>query len=165
MSREEFEKEFNEKVESLKKEIIEKYFNDVDENNEKTLEEIIAYGDEYFYIEKFNEVALKICEFDIVDKYLFKTGNFYLTRQEADFETERRKVIRELKRYAVKNPVWNKGYHYHFIYYFSDFECISDRQTVYPIGDIVFESGDILMQAINEVGEDRVKKYYLRMED
>lgn len=166
MSREEFEKEFNEKVEALRKELVEKYFNNTDGNTEKTLEETIGYLDEYYIINFDETVCPQMCCYDNDDNELFEIGNFYLTKEEAEFEVERRKVIRELKKCAEKKPINTKGCYNHFIYYDSSKERVlscANNSNCYNF--IYFLSKRDAEKAIKTIGEDRLKKYYFGVED
>ena len=103
------------------------------------------------------------------ERYVF--GNYFRTREEAEFEAERLKVIAELREYAI--PInefdWNDTDEHKFMLEIRNVEnnllvvidCWHTNQT----SDLVFESEEVAMRAIDSVGEDRIIKYYFRRSD
>ena len=122
-------------------------------------------GDGYFYL--FNtgtiENAVWSCH-QIDDDRLF-IGNVFLTKEDAKFAKERLKVIAELKKYAreFSDEEWMNNdlpkYHISFDYELRDFLI---GVVFWHRGlDLYFETAEKANEAIEAVGEDRVKKYYL----
>lgn len=99
------------------------------------------------------------------DLLRFAIGNVFETKEEAEFELERLKVIAELKEFAEPDDRKWDGHidHYHIsCYYYSDttniFSCsVVKNHTIY------FESKEKAEEAIKAVGKDRIEKYYLRV--
>lgn len=105
------------------------------------------------------------------DRYAI--GNCFQTKEEAEFAVERLKVIAELKRFAQehneKEIDWRNysqckyfiycEYHEHVEYI--DVGCEKECKS----NDIYFMSEEIAHQAIDAIGEDRLKKYYFEVED
>ena len=107
------------------------------------------------------------------DNFLYSIGNCFKTKEEAKFTIERLKVIAELKRFAQehneKEIDWRDysqckyyiycEYHEHVEYI--DVGCVKECKS----NDIYFTSEEIAQQAIEAIGEDRIKKYYFEVED
>lgn len=90
-------------------------------------------------------------------------GNVFPTYEAAEFEAERRKVIAELSDYAEgEDAVWDMVQCHYMLYYDSTTDCIEVgfNQSLRD-GNIFFPSRGAARAAIEAVGEERVKKYYL----
>lgn len=118
----------------------------------------------YWYISGAGDIYERVFEAILCDcKAHFDIGNAFLTKEEAEFELERRKVITKLKLFAEKNAKWD-GYTLH--YYLS---CAFDKngkiilavRFSQSLGTIYFESEEQAQKAIDFAGEENVKKYYL----
>lgn len=157
------------------KDIIEKYAEyEIDEDKlkellikpkpkQKTIWELVA-GDKYIFI---NSDGIAVSS--VWSNYFYQvnrraTGNCFLTREEAEFELERRKVETELLRYGGTRDMMSIGndnaHKYYIVYsHFQDEVRIATlRCTQYP-GNIYFKTEEDAQRAINEIGEDRIKKY------
>jgi hypothetical protein len=89
-------------------------------------------------------------------------GNAFLTREEAEFEKERRKIETILKKYG--KPFENGGDNY-FLYLYN---CTSIRGGFYSTfnyGLPCFESEEIAQKVIEEIGEDRLIEYWFGVKD
>lgn len=96
----------------------------------------------------------------------------YPTKQDCEFAIEKLKVERELMQYAKEynNPEkedWDRFNNHYYIYY--DFELysigIAYRRYCFSQNQIYFTSREVLQDAIKEIGEDRIKKYYFGIEE
>lgn len=89
------------------------------------------------------------------------------TKEEAEFEVERLKVIAELKEFAEPDDrKWNSlDYHCSISYNHNKGGFDIDAWSVMKSDSIHFESKDKAREAIKAVGEDRIKKYYLRVKE
>lgn len=156
------------------KDLVKKYGNrEIDEVElEKLLKPVkvktiytLEFGDTYYLIDEVG----RICECEWTgrpyDTFRLTLGNVYLTQEDAEFALEKLKITAELKRYAsmCKEPVdWEKGkqrnWFLTYSYYFKKLEllCTYDMTT----DSIYFTDKPILDQAIREIGEERIKKYY-----
>ena len=109
-------------------------------------------------------------ENDTVDRFLYSIGNCYKTEEEGKFAIEYLKVRAELQRYADENNDkmdWNDGgiAKYHIVFDCS-LKIISTTWTyVNKIDVIYFSSEKVAENAIEAIGADRIKKYYLGVED
>lgn len=105
------------------------------------------------------------------DKANYDMGNCFKTKEEAEFALERLKVIAEMKRYIAEHDDveldWNdceqsKNYLVYNHYTFSiDYLSSSAIQSVEK--DLCASKGSILSGMLEEIGEDRIKKYYFEV--
>lgn len=91
-------------------------------------------------------------------------GNYFRTKEEAEFMINRLKVIQELK--TISNgfsPVKEKVKHYYCLVYYFDSKTVGIYDgygdSCYFQG-IYFETDEVAIKAIAAVGEERLKKYY-----
>lgn len=96
------------------------------------------------------------------DKEVIKHTRVFKTREEAEFEAERTKVLRELEKFAFDSKSHGGGY---FICYDYDLNQLLTIKTTFKRHELYFESEEKAKEAIDNVGEDRVKKYYLGVQD
>ena len=95
------------------------------------------------------------------DEASLAIGNVFRTREEAEFELERLKVIQELKQFSRPFKRGKKNYN---IYYSSgDGELDISTHINALHADIYFETEEKAWDAIDVVGVDRIKKYYLEI--
>lgn len=124
--------------------------------------------DTYWYVRDFKNFDCNKWKDDEIDNFRYLIGNIYKTREEVEFAVEKAKVTTELKRYAQKynykgdweNKCTEKWY---ISYDFYDNEIL----TTYTFGKsdcIYFSSEEIVKSAIEEIGEERIKRYYLEVE-
>lgn len=128
-------------------------------------------GDEYY----FNNFSGNICKCTwadmLVDNNAWDIGNCYQTEEEAKFARERLKVIAELRRFAEEHndPIdWNKEMQKYEIscYHNSGEADIHISFTYYGhASNICFSSKEIAQAAINEIGKDRILKYYFEVKE
>ena len=141
-----------------------------EEQKEEEVPSFPQEGDTYYYLYSDGAVGY--------DKYhaVFDTeinrlslGNYFKTKEEAEFEVERLKVLHEMKQFAEpKDYKWDSFNEHHYIY------CrFLNNNNFVEIGnlnscksdEIYFESEEDAKACIKAVGEDRIKKYYLGIED
>ena len=119
--------------------------------------------EEYWFIDDFGKVYKDTWDCSYADNIRFNIGNVFRKEEEAKHEVERRKVLIELKQFSRE-----------FKYGFSNF-CLHSygeyNEFVYQnfpyqksLGALYFESKEILKQAIEKVGEERIKKYLFGVE-
>lgn len=96
------------------------------------------------------------------DERRLSIGNVFKTEKEAEFEVERLKILAIMKKYS--RPI-DKNKENWIMYYCEDMRKIKYYTTRnYNCGTPCFESEEIAQKVINEIGEDRLKKYYFRVE-
>ena len=93
----------------------------------------------------------------------------FLKKKEAKFAVERLKVIAELKKYAKEfsDEEWlNQSIVKHYIIFDYEDHVINIGYVCFTkVSDIYFESEEKAQEAIEAVGEDRIKKYYLGVKE
>ena len=107
---------------------------------------------------------------DCYDDANFEVGNCFETEEQAEFTLEKQKVYMQLKRYALGNNKTNINFNIsnQAKYYIEMFENDLIVFTTYKIqyyNQIYFTSEEIALNAIAEIGEDRIKKYLFEVED
>lgn len=116
-------------------------------------------NDSYYYIDTSGSVWCDIWEDEEIDNGRRNIGNCFLTEEEAEFEVERRKVEAILLKYGRREFKYSEGNHY--IYY--DFPESSIEIGCYKScqdqGAIYFDTEELCLKAIDEAGEDNIKKY------
>ena len=159
------------------KEVVEKY-QDYEVDEEKLKEILIKpkpksvweldSGDEYYAVVFAKDrFCVRICKwYDIpYDKELRDTGNIFLTEEEAEFELERRKIETILLKYGRRNFKYNKSNYaivYHRRLHSIGFDC--SFYTQYQ-GIIYFDTKELLEKAIEEAGEENIKKYIFGVDE
>lgn len=163
MNKEQFEKELDMKLASLKEEMMQKFA----EEQKKLEDEFPKIGGVYWFVTSNGEIHKAVWTNSEIDKGLLKIGNVFKTQEEAEFESERLKVIAELKKYAEpKGQKWNMHISHYYILYVcreNDIGYYSDSTLKHA--DIYFETKERAREAVKKVGVERVKKYYLRVEE
>jgi hypothetical protein len=123
------------------------------------------YGQEYFFANSHGWVECDTWRDTAVDNKRWEFGNVFLIREKALFDVEKRKVEVELERYAKEhnNPTIKDSY---CIYYNEE-----DKKLDYDAwacgkaqGMVVFKSKQLVFDAINEIGRDRILKYIFGVE-
>lgn len=148
---------------------LEKKLNELREKLNKPVNKVWKpeYENIYYYITVYGIVRETVCINGKFDECTWATGNCFKTKEEAEFEAERLKVITELKRFAEEHndPInWEDTSQKKWSIYgvFTPENTIRCAfVTFFKRNDIYFSSVEIAQQAISEIGEDRIKKYYL----
>ena len=172
------QKEYDEKVNDLRISLVEaeKEIQDIrkelDELDKVKIEpESRRYkpmsGQTYYYIVSDGDIFHATWNNDHPDLLRFAVGNVFETKEEAEFEVERLKVIAELKEFAEpEDREWdgcNSHYHIGRCAGANTIKILNNSSYRYPT--IFFESSKKAEEAIKAVGEDRIKKYYLRVKE
>lgn len=130
----------------------------------------LKYGDRYFFLTASGFVQGGTWSNDSSDFNRQRIGNTFLTEEDAKFAKERLKVIAELKKYAKEfsDEEWTCGsvQKYYFYYDWSmDKLEISYHYKIFYGDQLLFESQEKLQEAIDAVGEERIKKYYFGVKE
>ena len=150
-------KEFTEKIQKLAD--INK-----DKNKEKETDKRWKpnWGENYFRIGAFDDIVSLKWENDVFDNKYYNARSVYKTKEEAEFEVERRKIMAELQNYADEH----NGEIAHLSDAFwlgldEDDMSITVEFESYlpPVGAVLFSDSDIAYDAIEAIGEDRILKY------
>ena len=104
----------------------------------------------------------------------FNYGNCFKTKEEAEFEVERRKVYFELKKYVYEHdprPITKEDWEdpsikkYFIEYWFDKGTLEFDFYYECKFTTVIYASNEqTLKDAIKAIGEDRIKKYLFEVE-
>ena len=99
------------------------------------------------------------------EESMYNLGNCFRTREEAKFIAEKLKVITKLKEFAEpEDAVWGGSKaHYYIVWNCVRCEINICSTCMIKQNEIYFASKDDAIKAINAVGKDRIRKYYLGM--
>lgn len=150
-----FEKELNEEVKQMIKE--------ANQGQVKSVWDLkIADGEKYYRLDGEGDVDIE--DFNTkYDEQARDIGNAFLTREEAEFEVKRRKIETIMRKHS--RP-FKSG----------EFNCTVACET--PINKVYirtvqfhnsgvpfFASSEVAQKVIDEIGEDRLIKYWFRVEE
>lgn len=126
----------------------------------------------YYYLYSYGNIDEDTWDSANGDKKRYALGNCFKTKEEAEFALERQKVITELKRFTLEHNEgeidWSNGSQYKYYLYFNHYEnriCISACTYYTYTQCIYFTSSEIARAAIQEIGEERIKKYYFEVKE
>ena len=160
MLSEKIEQYISEKVENLKdelkKEVEEMVTNEA--NKTKTVWDLKKEdGEEYYRLYSDGDVA-KLSFDSYYDEKSREAGNAFLTEEEAKFEAERREIEAIMKKYS--RPFKSGEANYEVV-------CDTENKMVFVSvaqfhnsGVPVFVNKEVAEKAIDEIREDRLKKYW-----
>lgn len=152
---EEFEKEMNKKREEFEQDLKEEIAR---MSRPKSIWDLKAVdGDRYYYISLEGGIGEGVFN-TIRDSWIRSKGDAFLTLEEAEFELERRKIEAVMKRYS--RPFEYKKCNYYMVCdkRYNKIEFL-ENHYVYN-GLSYFESTEIARKVVDEIGEDRLKKYW-----
>lgn len=151
---EEFKKELNEEVKQMIKE--------ADHGQVKSVWDLkIADGEKYYRLDGEGDVDIE--DFNTkYDEQARDIGNAFLTREEAEFEVKRRKIEAIIRKYSRPFKYEERNYYIEY-QYDRDMPVISVYHYI-NLGIPYFESEEIAQKVIEEIGEDRLRKYWFRVE-
>ena len=90
-------------------------------------------------------------------------GNLFHTKEQAEFAVEKLKVEAELRKFS--RPFKEDEYNYFIQIHPSHNNIVTDSDDYYQTqGTIYFESTTIANEAIDAIGENRIKKYIFGVE-
>ena len=117
-------------------------------------------GDTYYVID-YDVMNVRSVMFldDTDDINYMALGNCFLTKEEAEFELERRKIEAEMLRLGGRRK-FNRGKDNYFIMY-TRIEGLDyvNYQSMHEQGVIYFDSELDAINAVKTIGKDKIKKY------
>lgn len=114
-------------------------------------------GEDYYRLYSDGDIEQVVFYTDY-DEQARDIGNVFLTREEAEFECERRKVEVIMRKYS--RP-FKSGEFNCMVKYDTDNNMVSTSVAQFhDLGVPVFASNEVAAKAIDEIGEDRLKKYW-----
>lgn len=127
--------------------------------------------EKYYTIAICGDVRSYLWDGESYDKDIYDLGLCYPTKEAAEFATERQRVYTALQRYAEEHNTeeidWkNNDQNKYYIWYYHPDACINIGilKIHQDIGTIYFTSEELAKAAIEEIGEDIIKKYLFGIE-
>ena len=121
--------------------------------------------DDYWYVNGDAEVMLAVWYGDDYDKGRLSIDNVFKTKSQVEFAVEKLKVEAELRKFS--RP-FKHGAKNHTINYNHETEMVVNvnaTATYQETGSFYFDSYEEVVEAIESVGEHRIKKYIFGVED
>lgn len=124
-------------------------------------------NESYFYIDDDGKIDKITYAQPGCSNYEFRilTNNYFKTEEKAEFRLEQIKVYNELKNFADDNNDeidWENEnedkFYINYVHLNKQVSCFT-ANSIQDIGQIYFTSEKVAIQAIEKVGEDRIKKY------
>lgn len=129
-------------------------------------------GEKYYYSYSDGSIYYDSNLSSNIHKNRYAIGNCFKTKEEAEFALERQKVITELKRFALEHNEeeidWsniNQNKYYLYFHHDKNYTCISACTYYQYTQCIYYTSIEIARAAIQEIGEERLKKYYFEVKE
>ena len=154
-------KYIDEKTEEFKKELNEEVKQMIKEANQGQVKSIwdLKTKDEEEYYRMYNNGAIVLTAFrSNVDRLFRYMGNAFLTKEEAELEREKRKIRAVMRKYS--KPFKFNKHNYCLIYNHYNESVNIDSHGVFNCGMPYFENKEIAQKVIDEIGHDRLKKYW-----
>lgn len=132
------------------------------------------FDETYWSIKPWSGVVRTCYNDPKADETAKSMGFCFQTAEQAEFMTEKLKVIHELEKFAFENNEkemdWGDGIQKKFYLFLKACEN-NTIDILYAVGvrsnpfNVYFTSEEIAKKAIETIGEDRIKKYYFGVED
>ena len=119
-------------------------------------------GDTYYTVDIDGSVIKERWRDENYEKSYRNSGNVFLTKEEAEFEVERRKIETEMLRLGGRRNFKFDGDNYG-IYYCDGINVVYYCNTMYQ-GLIYFDTVKEAHDAIKEIGKNRIIKYIFGVE-
>lgn len=122
-------------------------------------------GDRYWSISSYADVYNKTWKNVVVDNWRRNIGNCFLTKEDAEFEIMRRKVETTLLK-CGRREFKNKDYNFYIVYDHDEslVGILNDTFRQYS-NTIYFDTKELCQKAIEEAGENNIKKYIFGVVD
>lgn len=116
-------------------------------------------SDRYWSISSYADVYNKTWKNVVVDNWRRNIGNCFLTKEDAEFEVMRRKVETTLLK-CGRREFKNKDYNFYIVYDHDEslVGILNDTFRQYS-NTIYFDTKELCQKAIEEAGENNIKKY------
>lgn len=125
----------------------------------------LKYGNGYSYINTISNIYYDTWNGDAWDLRVRENGNLFLTKEEAEFELERRKCEAIMLKYGRRTFKYEDDNYFIRLAYdnkkvFVEVWCACQFQ-----GTIYFDTEELAQKAIDEIGEEMLKKYVFGVEE
>ena len=133
------------------------------EEQAKEEREFPILGDAYWYVDDTGLLWMSVFRKGGLSNDRLEFGNVFRTRNEAKFQAEKLKVEAELRKFS--RPFKDNDNNYFIeLYQFDKTLSIDSSEYFQTQGTIYFESTEKALQAMDTVGQDRIKKYIFGVE-
>ena len=133
------------------------------EQQAKQEQEFPQSGERYWYNNGGGMVNSCFWKSEQLDLNRYRIGNMFKTEKEAEFAVEKLKVEAELRKFS--RPFKEDEYNYFIQIHPSHNNIVTESDDYYQTqGTIYFESTTIAYEAIDAIGENRIKKYLFGVE-
>ena len=130
----------------------------------KDEQEFPKMGDIYWRIDDRGSADNCMYNNYYTDNHRQAIGNFFKTKQQAEFDAEKLKVEAELRKFS--RPFEPTVDNYYIVFNTkTGYLGAGSRGYITSQGVIYFESEEKVQQAIDSVGEERIKKYIFGVEE
>lgn len=119
-------------------------------------------GEEYYRLYHNGTIVLTVFESSI-DRLIRYMGNAFLTKEDAEFMRERRKIEAIMRKYS--KPFKFNKHNYCLVYNCYNESVNIESYGVFNCGVSCFETKEIAQQVIDKIGEDRLKKYWFGVKE
>ena len=119
----------------------------------------LKIGDRYWFLDSYGTVRDCVLGNGVIDNGRRAIGNCFLTREEAQVEVERRKIEAIMLKYGRREFKYDENNVCMFYKHEEQEVAIANESIYQNQGTIYFDKYDLCKQAIEEAGEDNIKKY------
>lgn len=119
----------------------------------------LKINDGYWSVGSHGNVCADIWKNDVIDNGRRTISNCFLTKEEAQFEVERRKAEAILLKYGKREVKYSEAHYYMYCDLSEPSIEIGYYQSCQDQGAIYFDTEELCQKAIEEAGEDNIKKY------
>lgn len=122
-------------------------------------------GDKYYCLPEYCKISEFIWDDTPFEKRYRELGNAFLTKEEAEFELERRKIETEMLKLGGRRNI-KICYDNYYIMYDHKTRNLAyfNRNWMHSQGSIFFDTYVDVDKAVKAIGEDRIKKYIFGVE-
>ena len=134
------------------------------EEHDKEQQEFPKMGDIYWRIDDRGSVDNCMYNNYYTDNHRQAIGNFFKTKDQAEFALEKLKVEAELRKFSRLFADGEENNHIKYSPSFDELSVLTSF-SYQDQGVFYFESREKVQQAIDTVGEERIKKYIFGVEN
>lgn len=153
----------NEIVQDIVKDTIKELEEKIKSSLESKKEWVPEIGKLYYKINAYGEVVKSTFTNFSIDRNCLDIGNAFRTKEEAQFELERRKIEAIMKKYSRPFNEKKENWAIYYDHYDKAVNTTCWHNTDY--GSYRFESKEVTQKVINEIGEERLKKYWFKVDE
>lgn len=132
------------------------------EERVKDEQEFPQDGDKYWYIGDEGDILNESWDGLDFEEYRLEIGNVFRTKEQAEFAVEKLKVEAELRKFS--RPFKRDSLNFLMCFDTEEDKLYSETRRFMNQGSLYFDWGQVA-RAMDEVGEERIKKYLFGVED